>query len=223
MKRFGSVYIIKNKITGKAYIGQTVNSVSRRFKAHKLAGSSCTALKNAIKKYDKDNFVVEELFIAFSKNELDRVEKLLIEKFGTFVPNGYNLTIGGQGKTTDKAKVGIKISRKLKGNKNHLGKKATYEDRILFSTVQKMNPVIGLNLLTGQTYYFKYLFLCESYNFSRSKVCRSAKASQTNKLSIHKNCIFWYMSDYANQSGSLDLKKSKHAQRLRLDPALKAE
>lgn len=34
MKKYGSIYIIKNNINDKVYIGQTTNTIEERFKNH---------------------------------------------------------------------------------------------------------------------------------------------------------------------------------------------
>lgn len=90
------IYKITNKISGKAYIGQTVQPLDRRWSKHCSLASSCHALNNAIKKYGKNNFTVETLYIAKNIEELSKKESYYIEYFNTVSPNGYNLTSGGE-------------------------------------------------------------------------------------------------------------------------------
>jgi group I intron endonuclease len=56
-------------------------------------------LKNAIKKYGKNKFVIEVLWEKkkCTDEELDAKEMELIKELNTLHPNGYNLTIGGSG------------------------------------------------------------------------------------------------------------------------------
>jgi len=103
--RKGSIYIIKNKINDKVYIGQTVMSVQERFRAH---CKPCTAkqrgtykIYNAFNKYGVENFYVETLVENIPLNILDSKEIEYIESFDSF-KNGYNSTKGGDGRIINK-------------------------------------------------------------------------------------------------------------------------
>lgn len=89
------VYVITNKINGKQYVGQTVQTLKNRWKFHISKGSRCLALKSAIDKYGKDKFVIETVYEAKSLDELNEREIEFINKFNTLAPNGYNLKTGG--------------------------------------------------------------------------------------------------------------------------------
>lgn len=89
------VYKITNKINGKSYIGQTTESLSKRWARHCRSGSHCTALKNAIKKYGKENFKIEIIFKTNLVDELNKNESHFINYFNSLVPNGYNMNTGG--------------------------------------------------------------------------------------------------------------------------------
>lgn len=97
----GIVYIIENLENGKKYIGQTTRELSERFREHcgNSSTSVCPKLRNAIKKYGKDAFVIETLWSneTCTQQELDCKEVEFIKKFNTLSPNGYNLTLGGSG------------------------------------------------------------------------------------------------------------------------------
>lgn len=108
------VYLITNKIDGKQYIGQTTQELRRRWAFHVCKRSGCTYLKNAIEKYGKENFKIEEIYKAQSLEELDRKEQEFIIKFNTLAPNGYNLTSGGE-RPVFSEEVKDKISRSSKG------------------------------------------------------------------------------------------------------------
>ena len=113
------IYKITNKTNGKIYIGQTVKDLSARWKRHCCPSSGCTALHNAIVKYGADNFTVEQIDVACSKEELDRKEQYWIKHFNSRVPNGYNLSDGGDGclgyKHTEEAKMRMAEARIGKG------------------------------------------------------------------------------------------------------------
>ncbi|NJO48219.1 MAG: GIY-YIG nuclease family protein [Leptolyngbyaceae cyanobacterium RM2_2_4] len=85
-----------NKIDGKQYIGQTIQSLKRRWAFHICKRSGCVYLKNAIKLHGKENFTIEEIYRAETLEELNRKEQEFIIKYNTLAPNGYNLTTGGE-------------------------------------------------------------------------------------------------------------------------------
>jgi group I intron endonuclease len=94
----GYIYQIKNKITGKCYIGQTTKLPESRWKQHMNSltkKGGCPALKDAITKYGIDSFTFCVLIICFD-NAVHLIEKEYIEKYHAQVPNGYNILPGGQ-------------------------------------------------------------------------------------------------------------------------------
>lgn len=92
------IYLIKNLINGKCYIGQTRRKISKRFKGHCRTASKGgkSIIHQAIAKHGVENFTIEELATAIDQVELDRLEQQFIEQYGTMAPNGYNLKTGGQ-------------------------------------------------------------------------------------------------------------------------------
>lgn len=89
-----SIYKITNKVNGKVYIGQTVNKLEKRFREHCFVGSGCKKLSRAIKKYGKNNFIIEQIDLAHSKNEADDKEIYYIKKYNS-IKDGYNILEGG--------------------------------------------------------------------------------------------------------------------------------
>lgn len=95
----GSIYIIRNSINSKVYIGQTIQSVENRFKQHiRLQKTNKNqAISKAIKALGKENFSYEVLESNIgSYSELNRLEELYIKKYNSLSPKGYNLCPGGQ-------------------------------------------------------------------------------------------------------------------------------
>ena len=80
----------------KCYIGQTINPQSR-IEAHLSGYGKSPILRNAIKKYGRDAFVVEILESDAPESWLSKLEILHIRFFNSTSPNGYNLTSGGEG------------------------------------------------------------------------------------------------------------------------------
>lgn len=119
----GRIYLVRNLIDGKGYVGQTVNSISQRWSRHKVsvkAGSVCI-FHNAIRKYGIENFLISEVTTCSDFRLLNELESHCIQFFGTHFKNGhgYNMTEGGDGslgfshseETKEKmaiAKLGIK-------------------------------------------------------------------------------------------------------------------
>lgn len=96
----GYIYKVTNKINGKIYIGQTIQSVKDRWYRHcgKSGISKAelnTHFKRAILKYGKENFTIETIEMCDS-TELNDKEKFYISYYNSYI-NGYNSTIGGQG------------------------------------------------------------------------------------------------------------------------------
>ena len=105
----------------------TTGTVVRRFGKHKHyaeIGSVCF-LHRAIAKYGADSFIVEEIDQAESIEELRAREIFHISRLRTMAPNGYNLTIGGEGLLAPTAEIRQKLSKAKKGRPGHSISKET--------------------------------------------------------------------------------------------------
>ena len=94
----GKIYCITNQINGKQYIGKTISSIERRFLEHKSERlrSPDRPLYRAMNKYGVENFTIEVLEERDYKMLSER-EIYWISKKDTYY-NGYNATLGGDGK-----------------------------------------------------------------------------------------------------------------------------
>lgn len=87
------IYIIKNDINTKVYIGQSINS-ENRFKSHCKKGNKDNSLiDSAIQKYGKEHFHYEILEKQI-ENYNER-EEYWIKYYRSLTPNGYNILEGG--------------------------------------------------------------------------------------------------------------------------------
>jgi hypothetical protein len=109
-----TIYKTTNTINGKFYIGkhQTTDANDNYYGSGKK-------LELAIKKYGKENFTKEVLFIFDNEYEMNSKEKELITEEFVNRKDTYNVGIGGEGgphfkgkKHTDEAKAKIKLRRR---------------------------------------------------------------------------------------------------------------
>ncbi len=108
------VYKITNKINNKIYIGITSQSLKKRWYNHCGKKSNCTLLRNAINKYGKLNFQIDQIDSASSKEDLEQKEKYWIAHYRSNQTKfGYNLLSGGfyKSKHSELTKQKMSLSR----------------------------------------------------------------------------------------------------------------
>jgi hypothetical protein len=133
-----TVYQITNKLNGKIYIGkhQTENIEDRYF-------GSGVALKEAVKKYGKESFEKEILFVFDTEEEMNSKERELITEEFIQRDDTYNLGIGGEGGPHFKGKTHTKEVRE-KIRKASIGQEWSEERRQKIKTNnQKTNKSRG--------------------------------------------------------------------------------
>ena len=95
----GYIYKITNTVTGKCYIGETIqHDYQSRWRKHRNClkyKEGCPVLKASMKKYGLDKFKFEILIICFDKDLL-KYEREYIKKYNSQIPHGYNILPGGQ-------------------------------------------------------------------------------------------------------------------------------
>lgn len=107
----GYIYKITNKVNGKIYIGQTRQTLRKRFRQHvehslPHVDDGYMVLPKAIAKYGAENFEISELYKT-EANSVDELSKILdeleikfIKEYKSLVTeNGYNITVGGNSPT----------------------------------------------------------------------------------------------------------------------------
>lgn len=95
-KKPGIIYSVRNRITGKFYVGATTNSLRQRKLDHIERGKrgESHSFAEAIATYGPDAFVWKQIDSAGSSNELAKKEKEYIIKYDS-KDNGYNSDAGG--------------------------------------------------------------------------------------------------------------------------------
>lgn len=161
---YGIIYRIsfKNSESGKIYIGQTTQKLSRRISQHCPRFSEekkhNRPLVNAINKYGLENMLVDVLDNAANDPELDEKEKYWIKELNSLAPNGYNLTPGGKDKehyqymqkrkteleTEEQKKIRIENTKKGKATKlasdPNYYKKIAEKAKIVREEKKKLDP-----------------------------------------------------------------------------------
>lgn len=117
-----TIYKITNTINNKFYIGKhQTNNINDSY-----MGSGIAIVK-AIKKYGKENFTKEILFVFDNEQDMNKKEKELITEELVSDPNCYNIGVGGEGGPqfkgkhhTDKTKEKISKSAKISNQNRDL-------------------------------------------------------------------------------------------------------
>lgn len=88
------IYIIKNDVNDKVYIGQAKN-VKQRFQGHcKPSSAKKEIIGRAIQKYGREHFWFE--ILEKSITNYNEKEKYWIKKYNSIIPTGYNIMTGGE-------------------------------------------------------------------------------------------------------------------------------
>ena len=137
------VYMVRRIADGKIYVGKTTRKLRKRIMEH-LQNCRTSYFDRAIKKHGIESFDISILEECATENELNDREKFWIKELNCKIPNGYNLTDGGEGivgynippelcqKRSEK--TCIKISMAKKGKK---GKPVSKETREKMSVANK--------------------------------------------------------------------------------------
>lgn len=93
------VYRIINKVTNKCYIGKTTIGYEKRFNKHKEHARNKVnrRLYDSMNHHGINNFKVELLCTCTSLEDMNSKEILAIKQYNSLIPNGYNMTLGGDG------------------------------------------------------------------------------------------------------------------------------
>ena len=129
------VYKITNQINNKVYIGQTTESLDKRWRRHcGYQLEDGTYLHNAMKKYGVENFTIEKIAEADNQKDLNELEYFYINQYRD---NCYNIKFeinkcGGDTLTYNKRidEIKIKIAEGKKYGKNPHARKIKMIDII---------------------------------------------------------------------------------------------
>lgn len=130
------VYVLRNGVNGKCYVGQTIQEPNKRFNQHRHHANyeeNGMIVSRAIEKYGWCNFEKYILQVCERQDDLDNAERYWIERYNSLAPNGYNIDRGGNGrgsrhKLTEEHKTAIS-----KGSTHH---KPSAEHKAAISAAQ---------------------------------------------------------------------------------------
>lgn len=151
------IYIIKNTINGKSYIGSAVNLKSRESK-HKSDLSKnkhhSIKLQRSWNKYGKQNFIFDILEIVLNKNDLIEKEQFWIDLYGSY-KNGFNCCgIAGsilgikrseetRAKMSNANKLRAPVSDETRKKMSEIMLNISVETRAKMSSAAKSRPLIS--------------------------------------------------------------------------------
>lgn len=205
------IYLIRNKINNKVYVGQSIN-IEKRWRDHKVRKDD-SAIHQAIQKYGVENFEFKVLQEC-TRDELNDLEVFYIEKYKSFGKNGYNLNKGGNSCPKDFTKTRIeRIKSSCKGRKSPMkGKHLSEETKKHLSEVnkgKKASEETKLKLSINSKNAWKnmsennYKKRCENI----SKSLKGRKISDEQKEKIKKTLTGKKQSDYTKKKKSETINK----------------
>ena len=201
------VYIHRNKINNKAYIGITSQNPKDRWgnNGYRYREEDHRIFYRAIQKYGWDNFEHIVWECGLTEKEAKHCEKLLIALFKTNCTKyrnpelGYNMTDGGDGifghvfTEKSKQKMSEAQKRRFENPNNHprLGKHFTDEQKVIMSSARKGKLIGSDNPNYGNCKQVIQLslnndFIKEYRNAKDAEINTGIFATQIHNVCIHK-------------------------------------
>lgn len=204
------IYKITNKKTDKIYIGQTNKSPEDRLNEHIMNSENGKMfyLSKAIRKYGKENFIIETIDYALNKNDINEKEIYWIKELkANNRLYGYNMTAGGEGGNTYLCKTEEEMKEiKHKISLSKLGGKVWNSRKIYMK-----------NIITNEIILFESGDKCGEYltkEFGTLNGRIYFKGANQNKKygvqSIFKNkYVFYYEDDKLGRITNYQSKQGK--------------
>ena len=181
------IYKITNSINGKNYIGQTIQSVERRYRCHinsAMSNNADTHLARAIRKYGPSAFSYSVIDTADDESELLKKEQKWIKECNS-IKNGYNETdatykCGGNTYMSKSAQDMKIIIEKLRISK-------------LGGRNPSARPVVRVNILTGECDEFDSILECaKACGINAGKTSLTLRLTGRVTIPFRKKWMFYY-------------------------------
>ena len=184
------IYKITNIQNNKVYIGQTIRPIKDRFHRHlndAINNILDTHFARAIRKYGKENFIIEQIDQAQTQDELNKKEWYWIQYYNS-VNEGYNETdaISKCGGNTYQSKT----EKEMKSIK----------EKIRQTKIGKNNPMARkikrTNILTNEIDIFDTVISCaKTCGINNGKTSISDRLNGKIKIPFKKTWIFEYYNE----------------------------
>ena len=189
------IYKITNNINGMFYIGQSID-IDKRWIHHNCVGSQSVKIRNALRKYGRDNFtlsVLEEL----SREQLTEREQFYLDALDPFGSRGYNICRKANAGPGNKGVPKTGKSAKGAGNKNNVpvecfdenGKRvAEYHNVLSAAEAHNIDKMGIFNCLAGRSRVAAGLFWSRKGELPniRQKQSRTISAENLEKMAAAK-------------------------------------
>ena len=169
----GYIYIIKNDINDKVYIGQTSRNIEIRWREHARASGDIVC--KAINKHGIEHFWIE-CIEECDDSLLNEREQYWIKQYDSF-ETGYNQTIGGQSYTVMTNKMSEVLS--------------LWESGL---TINRIITITGLNVETVRGYLNKNGINHNEIQARANKFIGAAKAKKIAQYDKNNNFIRYWES-----------------------------
>ena len=182
------IYKIVNDINNKVYIGKTEYTIEKRFNEHCRDAykreEEKRPLYNAMRKYGINHFQISEIEECDSDQAAER-EKYWIEFYGSY-HNGYNATLGGDGKSYVDAKEilflweqgnGLKQIREITGHDLSVISKKLQESGVSSQDIYKR----------GKDSISKKILMIDKNNQVINSFCSTREAARYLVETLHKD------------------------------------
>jgi len=219
---YGIIYMIRNKINDKRYIGQTIQDLDGRssWSEHTilLRYQHNIHLIRSIEKYGFEKFERKRIDIAHSQEELDEKEIYWIQYYNSLVrSSGYNINKGGLGGTLSeetKKRISISLNGKMNGENNPM-----YNRQHSNETKKKMSESAKKKWEIKKKYISKAYLIQEYWGseYNMENRILDPKQKSTRQIAKENKCsgsiIYNKLKEYTiplrNKSDSIKLAKSK--------------
>ena len=195
-----TVYMHKNKINGKVYIGTTCQQPAKRRWRQGSTYKECPKFYKDIKKYGFNNFEHIILFEKLNQEEAFKKEIELIEKYNS-INKGYNVLKGGNLSNTGihftlehKQKIGFANKGKKNGmygkklsqeRKNEISKRSKqqwlnkeYKEKMIYIMKYKKNNFRKIICLDTNEIFFSIAEASRKYNLHTQNIIKCCKGER---------------------------------------------